>query len=291
MISILRGLPLPLKIKLKNLGSQLGLRRVIRALDRRSFAMGYYSRQINFIKVWIWKDTEDANFYYKLKALNQDQLGQTISSITNIPYSKICEYIAELEADTDLRQHIKAGIADAQYGKDIVVEFGRRLGWYAFIRATKPKVVVETGVDHGVGSCVITSALIKNQAEGSPGYYYGTDINPEAGQLLTGKYRQFGQIIDGDSITSLRQFNKAIDVFINDSDHSADYEYLEYQEIKNKLSENALILGDNSHVTDKLSQFSRETNRKFLFFAEKPADHWYPGAGIGISFTEFTFKQ
>jgi hypothetical protein len=291
MLNLIRRLPLPLKIKLKAIGSHLGLRRLLRALDRRSFAMSYYSKQINFIKKWIWKDTEDANFYYKLTELNQDQLGQTISSVTNIPYPKICEYFAELESDTDLRQHIKAGIASAQYGKDIVVDFGRRLGWYAFIRAVKPKIVIETGVDHGVGSCVITSALIKNELEGSPGYYYGTDINPEAGQLLTGKYRQYGEIMYGDSISSLRQFNKKIDIFINDSDHSADYEYREYQEIKSKLNENALILGDNSHVTDKLSRFSQETNRKFLFFAEKPANHWYPGAGIGISFTEFTFKR
>jgi hypothetical protein len=253
--------------------------------------MSYYSRQLNFIKTWIWKDTEDANFYYKLTALNQDQLGQTIASVTNISYPKICEYFAELESDTDLRKHIKAGIATAEYGKDIAVDFGRRLGWYAFIRAMKPKIVVETGVDHGVGSCVITSALIKNETEGSPGYYYGTDINPAAGQLLIGKYCQYGKIMYGDSIASLKQLNENIDIFINDSDHSPDYEYCEYQEIKNKLSANALILGDNSHATEKLSQFSRETGRKFLFFAEKPANHWYPGAGIGISFTEFTFKK
>ena len=50
-----------------------------------------------------------------------------------------------------------------------------------------------------------------------------------------------------------------------------------------KLSKNAVILGDNSHVTDKLSIFSKERNRRFYFFKEEPLNHWYPGAGIGIS--------
>ena len=75
-----------------------------------------------------------------------------------------------------------------------------------------------------------------------------------------------------------------IDLFINDSDHSASYEYREYQSIKNKLSPKALILGDNSHVTDELLKFSIENDRNFVLFREEPKDHWYPGAGIGISF-------
>jgi hypothetical protein len=45
-----------------------------------------------------------------------------------------------------------------------------------------------------------------------------------------------------------------------------------------------LILGDNSHVTDKLLKFSIENDRMFVLFKEEPKNHWYPGAGVGISF-------
>lgn len=287
MINTYRNLSDPTKKKLKNIAKFLGIFGLLRSLNRRSFAMNYYSQQIAMIKEWMWKDTEDVNFYYKLNSLNIDQLAQTVSTVTSVSYLVILKYFDELEHDDELRKHIKIGITNAKYGKDIKVDFGRRLGWYAFVRSMKPKVVIETGVDHGVGSCVITTALMRNASEGFQGYYYGTDINPEAGKLLSGKYRAFGEILYGDSIASLRKFEKKIDIFINDSDHSANYEYLEYQEVLNKLDENALILSDNSHVTDKLSQFSRDTNRKFLFFSEKPACHWYPGAGIGISFKNF----
>jgi hypothetical protein len=109
-------------------------------------------------------------------------------------------------------------------------------------------------------------------------------LNPEAGYLLTAPYSQYGRILYGDSIQSLRALDHPIDLFINDSDHSADYEYREYKTIEAKLSPRALILGDNAEATDRLARFSSETGRSFLFFAEQPKDHWFPGAGIGISF-------
>jgi len=37
-------------------------------------------------------------------------------------------------------------------------------------------------------------------------------------------------------------------------------------------------------LTSALFEFSMATRRKFLFFAEKPADHFYPGAGVGAAF-------
>ena len=135
-----------------------------------------------------------------------------------------------------------------------------------------------------MGSVVLCAALLRNKEEGYLGRYYGTDINKNAGYFLDGKYLDVGEIIYGDSITSLKKFDKMIDIFINDSDHSPIYEYEEYKTIKNKLSPKALILGDNSHETDKLLKFSIENRRNFILFREEPKDHWYPGAGIGISF-------
>jgi hypothetical protein len=125
---------------------------------------------------------------------------------------------------------------------------------------------------------------LRNFAEGAPGKYYGTDINPKAGWLLGGKYAAVGKILYGDSITSLKSLNETVDLFINDSDHSADYEASEYRIMAPKLSPDALILSDNAHVTDRLAVFSRETGRHFLMFSEEPKNHWYPGAGIGMSF-------
>ena len=74
-----------------------------------------------------------------------------------------------------------------------------------------------------------------------------------------------------------------IDLFINDSDHSANYEKAEYELVRSKLSPRAIVLGDNAHVTSELAEFSMLHGRRFVFFSEEPEDHWYKGAGIGIS--------
>lgn len=36
--------------------------------------------------------------------------------------------------------------------------------------------------------------------------------------------------------------------------------------------------------SNELLKFSIQHNRKFVLFRERPKNHWYPGAGIGISY-------
>ena len=198
---------------------------------------------------------------------------------------EIFGYFSELLNDKELYNHLNNSLRNIpEYGKEIKFAYGRRIGWYAFVRILKPKLIIETGVDHGVGSCVLTSALLRNKQEGFHGSYLGTDINKKAGKLLKEPYSSIGKILYGDSIESLMKIKDRIDIFINDSDHSSEYEFQEYLTIEEMISPDSIILGDNSHFTNCLSKFSKRTNRNFLFFKEIPKNHWYPGAGIGISF-------
>lgn len=227
------------------------------------------------------------NFTYELTNTNLRYLAEVISVVTKKQTREIDGYIREAMEDAELATHLRLtmkshGRSGAAQG--VAMPFGRRLGWYAIARAIKPKVIVETGVERGHGSVLLCSALLRNTSEGFPGRYFGTDINPKAGWLLAGKYADVGKILYGDSIKSLEMLPEVVDLFINDSDHSGDYEAREYCIIADKLSVDAIILGDNSHVTDKLAVFARESGRRFLFFQEVPKNHWYPGAGIGIAY-------
>lgn len=252
------------------------------------FATRYFNKKYIDILKWGFSSNEDTNFTYNLTDDNILYLALTISQVTQKDYKTILNYINEAVNDIELKNHVAAEITNSPLGKfaDKDVKFGRRLGWYAFVRATKPCVVIETGVDKGLGAILLCAALLKNKEEGYNGNYYGTDINPEAGYLLSGKYKAVGKVLYGDSIKSLKEFKKPIDIFINDSDHSSDYEYQEYVTIKPLITEKTIILGDNSHFTNKLALFSVETNRMFLFFKEEPLNHWYMGGGIGISYVQ-----
>lgn len=256
--------------------------RIRAARQSKQFYQFYFARQVEAIRSTVTATGETHNFTYDLSERNLRYLTETIACATGQPAAQIENYITEAIEDQALNQHI---LSDAKMPRrDLKSPFGRRLGWYAVARAIKPAVIVETGVERGHGAVMLCAALLRNAAEGTPGRYYGTDIDPAAGRLLSATYASVGTILYGDSIQSLKDLAETIDLFINDSDHSAEYEFCEYQTVVQKLSPRAIILADNAHVTDKLALFSRETGRRFLFFREEPKNHWYPGAGIGISF-------
>jgi predicted O-methyltransferase YrrM len=261
------------------------LGRVLLIPYRFVIALSYYRKPFKRIFPWLLRSREFTNFAYDLDDANKEYLACFVSVVTGAELAAVKRYLAEIEGDAELRTHIRR-LTESSGRKDADAEavYGRRIGWYAIVRAKKPRVVVETGVDKGLGSCVITAALMKNAAEGYPGRHYGTDINPQAGYLFKDPYSRYGEILYGDSITSLSRLTERIDLFVNDSDHSADYEMREYECVREKLTEDAVIIGDNAHCTRKLLDFAAQTHRRFLFFQEKPKAHWYPGGGIGVAF-------
>lgn len=276
VLSLIRATPLLQKL-------EVPVRNRIRINSRRKFAYSYFNRKIKQIAVWSKLKNESTNFYYDLTSNNLGDLISLVSLICDIDAELVEKHINEINENTKLKSHIADSWQNDPLMVDGLVGFGRRVGWYALIRLLKPRIVIETGIHQGVGACVIASALKLNSEEGFPGKYYGTDIDLSAGQLFTAEYAQFGEVLFGDSIESLKLLNEEIDIFINDSDHSSDYEFKEYLTISTKLSRGSLILGDNSHSTDSLRRFSQDSKRKFVFFKEEPENHWYPGAGIGIS--------
>jgi hypothetical protein len=40
-----------------------------------------------------------------------------------------------------------------------------------------------------------------------------------------------------------------------------------------------------------LSDFAARTRRRFLFFKEQPANHWWPGDGIGAAWSQADNEQ
>jgi hypothetical protein len=85
------------------------------------------------------------------------------------------------------------------------------------------------------------------------------------------------------ALETLSKLDAEIGIFINDSDHSAQYEAKEYDAVLPLLSSRSVILSDNAHSTPVLADFALADNLKFLFWREQPANHWYRGAGIGFA--------
>lgn len=276
----------PIRRRLKRVLSRIPLGRVMMIPLRLKIAMNHLGHPMRELAVWLVSSREYTNFTYDLDAINRRYLAAFVAQVTHKPYPEVSRYIAEIENDDALKEHIWEAISRSPLRAfaDPTARYGRRLGWYAVVRASKPRVIVETGVDKGLGACVLTAALARNTEEGEPGCYYGLDIDREAGYLLQAEYARFGKIIYGASVETLKSFPEPIDLLINDSDHTPAYEAAEYEAVCGKLREDAIVLSDNAHLTAELLAFAERTGRQFLFFQEKPLRHWYPGAGIGVAF-------
>ncbi len=263
--------------------------RILRLSKRTTYSFRPVASLVRRATAWLFASNEITNWSYDLTARNEGHMAAAIALVTKQPLKHVRAWMAEPNADEALKAHVMSTIAALPVGRaaiaDAVPRWGRRLGWYAVVRALKPKLVIETGLDKGLGAVLLCAALKRNAAEGHPGRYLGTDINPNAGYLLGGPYAPFGKIAYGDSIATLKTLTDAVDILINDSDHSADYEYNEYTTLAPLFHDGSVILGDNAHVTDKLLQFATETDRKFLFVQDVPDDHFYSGgSGIGFAF-------
>jgi predicted O-methyltransferase YrrM len=253
---------------------------------RATYMARYYRQRIQPAWSHLFSSRELSNFTYDLTDRGKIHIAHAVAIAAGCTPDQARGWIDELVNDEQLRSTIVDYVKDSsgRYVTDARAEYGRRLGWYALVRASHPRIVIETGVDKGLGSVVLCAALQRNAAEGFPGRYIGTDLNPSAGELLREPYADFGAIMYGDSLASLAKIEEPIDLFINDSDHSADYERREYELIASKLSPSAVIIGDNAHVTDELANFATRTGRRFIAIRELPKDHWYLGATMGIAF-------
>ena len=229
---------------------------------------------------WLFRSKEFANFTYDLTPMNKSYLAWFIANVCGTTAHEISGYFDELESNLELRNYIQNRLKAHRRGNEIDDQafYGRRIGWYALVRALKPAKIVETGTEKGLGSLVLAEALCRNNY----GQLITIDMEPSSGLLIGERYAGVIERVIGDSLQTLQTI-ELIDLFIHDSDHSAEHEAHEFHLIESKLSKSGIVLSDNSHATEELAKWSESLNRKFFYFAEEPYNHWYLGAGIGIS--------
>ncbi len=251
-------------------------------------ALGVPCRQAAKALSWAFESSEYYNYTYDLTAINLDYLASFLAAVSGHPTDTLRDFITELQEDDFLRAELRkrTQCSPNRYCCDVEPRYGRRLGWYALVRATKPRVVFETGVDRGLGTAVLAAAIRRNSAEGCPGMVYASDITPECGHLLGSANGPFHRILIGDSVRSLAAFDQPVDIFLHDSDHRPEYEWAEFQAVEPRLRPTSIVLSDNAKNSPMLRRFADLTERSFLYFQDQPKEHWWPGDGIGAAFVQ-----
>ena len=170
---------------------------------------------------WLFTSREHTNYTYDLTILNRKHLAWFVANVACIDIETARGYIDEVLNDDALKRHIADATRTSprRWLADPSARLGRRIGWYALVRARKPRHVVETGTDKGLGSVVLAAALLRNGF----GRLTTIDNNSASGYLISGAYASVVDRIIGDSVTTLASLND-VEFFLHDSDHSAKYE-------------------------------------------------------------------
>lgn len=232
-------------------------------------------------------DRERTNFTYGLA--NADELAGFVAETVDASREDVERYLREVGGDVDLEERLATRLRPRRDRND-QPKFGRRLGWYCFVRATKPRLVVETGTADGLGSALLARALQRNRAEGDPGELLTFDVDPSSGWLLDGDLLDETHVVIGDTTATLPQTleGRQVDVFIHDSLHTYEHERFELETAVAHAGERLLLISDNAHATTALADLCRELAIPYAFFRERPLRHFYPGAGIGLGIYDRT---
>ncbi|MGW5463799.1 class I SAM-dependent methyltransferase [Streptomyces sp. NPDC003996] len=245
----------------------------------------YNGRIARLSASWLVRSREHVHYTYDLEPLNMEHLAWFVATATGTRVDAVRGYLKELQEDAELRRVIAEGLARSSRSSstDKVVRYGRRIGWYAFVRALRPEFVVETGTNRGLGSAVIAAALLRN----GRGRLATVDIDDRSGELILPPYDKVVEHVVGDSLEFLAgpvAGRQPIDLFVVDTDHTPELERAELAAGTPLLAPHAVVVATKTYCWSGLPRWAEEQQREFLYFNEKPLDHWYRGVGIGASF-------
>jgi len=231
---------------------------------------------------YILFDRERDNFTYDLA--NGDELSAFVADVLGASFEEVAQYIGELQGDAELA-HTLRNTLRTRPDRNASMPFGRRLGWYATLRVRHPRLVVETGVHDGLGSVALLRALHRNEEEGHPGELISVDIDRSAGWLIPHWLRSRHRLVIGDALKEVPMHvnHRPVDVFIHDSDHRYEHETAEFEMIRAHMADYGVLISDNAHGSTAFKDFCSRHGLHYEFWREKPRDHFYPGAGIGIT--------
>jgi hypothetical protein len=163
--------------------------------------------------------------------------------------------------------------------------FGPRVAWYALARALKPRVVVETGIKHGLGSLILLVALRRNAAEGSPGRLISFDTDPYSGWVVPADLRGDWQPVFASTFDAMESTlaGVEVDLFICDTPPSDEIESFEVGVALRHAAPGIVLIAGSGDRTTAMRELVSEAGGQYTYLPERPRHDVYPGAGLGLA--------
>lgn len=184
------------------------------------------------------------------------------------------KFVKELEENIKKTGHMESEAWTEGWKRGISYTSGRFI--YNFIRKTKPRRVLETGVAKGVSTSYILSGLRTNRV----GFLVSVDINEKTGFLVNDILKDRWLLLRGQTRNVLPTVMvNNLDLFLHDSDHSYDNMMFEYKWAHTKLKIGGVLLSHDINKNNAMFDFSRKTEEE-LFFIPSSIGEYVVGAII-----------
>ncbi len=257
-----------------------------RARERFRFLEAQYpklvARDRAAVMAFAKSDLRLTNFYYEIG--NLGEAAALVANAMGVPPMTVHGLFDELQGDEVLRAELSARVAGRrEYPREL--PYARRAIWYAITRLSRPAVVVETGVDDGLGTATLAAALARNDAE-APGQnprVYGFDFAKEGmGFLLPARLAPYYTLVPGNLRETLPSFlaRRVPELFVQDSDHTEAHERFELGAFFEVAKQGSVIVSDNPVPT--LVAVAKERGLHVHLHSEQPLNHWYSGGNTGV---------
>ncbi|HSC04066.1 MAG TPA: class I SAM-dependent methyltransferase [Solirubrobacteraceae bacterium] len=223
---------------------------------------------------------EPDNYTYPIA--NEAELAVWTAAVARCDEAAARALVEEPSHDVELAERLRTATAGHWLWTKRSPPFGKRLGWYALVRALRPQRVIEIGAHDGLGSMLLLRALELNQRDGFPGTLVSFDVNPAAGWLVSQHPLWQLRIQSSDEgLPEVVSPASLVDMLIYDGWHTFEAEYADLRVAASHLSADGVLVSDDAQVTRALAQLCEELGFAYSEFQEVPVDHFYPGAVLG----------
>jgi len=261
------------------------LRRTGRLRWRAKYLQARNHGAVGRERPWRWIrfvlfDPEFDNFTYELA--NEDELLEFLAETLGTEQSCLAQYLAETRTDPGLTTELWRRLRwRLDYKRR--PPLGRRTTWYLLARILKPELVVETGVQDGLGSLAVLRALSRNAEEGKPGRLISVDILPTAGWLVPDSERSAWQLLIGSSDQVLPGVlgPERLGLFLQDSGADLELAQRELELVRAHATDDAVFVSQTQRPA--LEALCHEHEIPYSEFWHRPRDHIFSGTITGFS--------